>query len=130
MGLLTREALLSLTQTLPSEDVALEGGTVRVRTMTAVERDGFLAAVIDQNRKVDQKAYRTKMLAICVVDESGASMFDEAAWGKANTLLVDKLVEVANRLNTVDDKRVEDVAKNSAPAPSDSSPAASPSSSG
>ena len=125
MSTLTREQILAVAD-LPSEDVEVKewGGMVRVRTLTAAERDAFLASVVGLDRKVDQRTYRTRLVAAAVVGEDGKPLFTPEEIGSRNTLIVDRLMEVANRLNTVDEAAVGDAEKNSERGPSDASSAA------
>ena len=68
------------------EDVEVPewGGTVRVKAMSGVEKDAFEASVTTIRRngnKVEQRPnlenVRAKLLAHCIVDESGALIFDD-----------------------------------------------------
>ncbi len=82
MGYLTREAILNA-QDLPTEAVEAPewGGSVLVRGMTGAERDAFESSVVSMNGKdarVNTANIRAKMAAMCIVDENGARLFDEA----------------------------------------------------
>lgn len=113
--LLNKEAILGASD-LKTEDVEVAewGGSVRVRNMTGAERDAFGASLMVDG-KIDPKGYRVKLLARCIVDENGASLFSEADIdalnGKSNQAL-ERVFAVADRLNSVGEVAVEAQVKN------------------
>lgn len=125
MRALSREAILAIDD-LRKELVEVPewSGSVWVRTMTGAERDGFLADVVGQDSKVDRRAYRARLLSACVVDDDGKSLFTPEQMGARNTLVLDRLMLVADRLNSVTEESVAAAEKNSARGPSVDSSAA------
>lgn len=126
--LLTREQILAAND-IKTEDVAVPewGGTVRVRTMTAIERDSFLADVLGADGKVDRRRHRTMLAARTIIGDDGVPVFTEtdiAALGAKNSLVLERIVAVADRLNTVSTETVDASEKNSERGPSDASSAA------
>jgi hypothetical protein len=122
---INKQAILDA-QDLKTEpvDVPEWGGTVYVRTMTGAERDLFESTLMKgegKNRKVDSANIRARLSCLCLVDESGERLFsdDEAErLGKKSADVLDRVFSVAQRLNGLSEKDVEELAKNSAAAPS------------
>jgi len=113
------------------EDVEVPewGGTVRVKAMSGVEKDAFEASVTTIRRngnKVEQRPnlenVRAKLLAHCIVDESGALIFDDddiAALGSKSSAALDRVVDVAKRLNRMTNGAIQELSetlKNGQPA--------------
>lgn len=114
MALLSKAQILAADD-LPFEDVEVPawGGTVRVRTMTAGERDQFEFSL--QGAKNAAENFRARLLAATIVDASGSLMFSEAdiaALSKKSAVAADKLVAVAMRLSAVSAKDQKDLEKN------------------
>lgn len=97
---------------LPHEDVDVPewGGVVRVRTMSAADRGRYESNMFTVEKT--GKGWETKprfdnntklaLVALCVVDEQGARLFsdeDLPALGAKNASAVDRLYQVARRLN-------------------------------
>lgn len=97
------------------------GGAVYVRTMSAVEKEKYIASIRQETgrgRKKDVKVLLEKSSAKLVVhtacDESGAAIFTDADvdWlSDQSAMAVDRIQKVAARLNGLDDD-AEDDAKN------------------
>lgn len=98
------------------------GGSVRIRTMTGLERDEFEAQIARQstgegaNVKVDMRGLKVKVLSLTVVDDQGKLLFTpkqiqqlEKKSGKA----LDDVFQVASKLNGLGEKQLEELAKNS-----------------
>lgn len=124
--LLTRTDLLKK-QKLRMEKVELgEEGYVYVREMTGSERDAFEQSLIQINEKGEVirnfEDFRAKLAVYCVCDENGNLIFKPEDYKvlsqniKASWL--NKIVEVAQRLNAITDRDVEEMAKNLKNAPS------------
>lgn len=127
-ALLTREQILAA-KDIKFEDVEVKewGGTVRVRTMTAIERDAFLGDVVDSKGVVDRRRHRALLVARTAVGEDGAPLFTEAdvaALGAKSSLALERVVTASDRINTLDESTVEAAVKNSGRGPSDASSAA------
>lgn len=92
------------------------GGSVFVRTMSGFERDEFEASVIGKNGSVNHKNIRAKLLVRCICDESGKLLFSEhdiTTLGQKSSKAIDRLFSIAQALNGIGDKEVEELLKNS-----------------
>lgn len=132
MTLLTKSAILA-TNDLKHEDVHVPqwGGTVRVRTMTGLERDEFRAAISqgDNAGRTPVGKFSAALLAACIVDESGERLFsadDMAALQKKSAASLDAPAAVAMRLNGLGGGAVETAVKNSESGQSGDSGSGSP----
>jgi hypothetical protein len=122
MTFLKRDAILAA-QDLAYEDVEVPqwGGTVRIRALTAYERDSFERENIDNsgdNRDLNTANMRARLVARCMVDETGARVFGDGEaleLGKKHGAIVDKLFWIARRLSAFTDAELEALVKNSAP---------------
>lgn len=99
----TRDAILAADD-LKYEDVEVPewGLTVRVSAMTGAQRDAFEASILrdrdDPEKGVDSIGFRSKMVAVTVIDEQGERLFrdsDLAALSKKSARVLDRLYEVA-----------------------------------
>ncbi|HWE95756.1 MAG TPA: hypothetical protein VG269_17460 [Tepidisphaeraceae bacterium] len=92
--------------------------TVYIRSVTAAEIDSWQCetyAVNGSNVEVNRKNIRARLLARCLVDEAGQRAFtDEQAeeLGTKNNRVIERLYKIAEKLNAVTAKDVEDLAKN------------------
>lgn len=117
--LLTRDAILAADD-LSFEDVPVPewGGTVRVRTLSGTERDAFEASIVEQRGKkssVDMRNIRAKLAARTIVDEDGKRLFSERdveLLGAKSASALQRVFEVAQRLNGLSDGDVEELVKN------------------
>ena len=129
MAYLTREAILS------KDDIQIEelhvpqwGGTVRVRGMSGTEREMFEKSVSREkpsgNRtarragntttEVVREELRAKLVAWCVVDDSGGRVFTDEDIPNLNAksgAALERVVEVAMRLSGMGDDDVDDLAQ-------------------
>lgn len=124
--------LLNKQQILDAEDFKTEivdvpewGGSVMVMTMTSEARDALEASFVDfdddkskakENSQARLANIRAKYVAASVVDEKGNLIFsqkDIIALGKKSAAAMDRVFAVTQKLNKVDDKDIEDLAKNS-----------------
>ena len=102
MTLLDRGRILSGAP-LASMDVDVPewGGAVRVREMTAGERDTFDILLVE-DQHLDLRDYRAKLVAATACDEEGKLLFgqgDLEALTKLGAGAMDRLFEAAARLN-------------------------------
>ncbi len=113
--LLDREAILGAKDT-HSEVVHVEewGGHVCIRAMTGAERDDFRAAIEGAETSLVGK-FEAPLLALTLVDEEGKRLFTiddvEALRAKSATVL-DRLAQIALRVNGMSDGAQEEAAKN------------------
>ncbi len=121
MGLLSKDFILK-TPDLPAEDVDVPewGGTVRVRMLTAAERDAWEAASFGGETKNLQNV-RARLVVLCAVDGEGKRLFtdaDAAALGNKSGAALDRLFEAAMTLSKL--RKADAVAEKKS---SDDSPA-------
>jgi len=84
--------------------------------MTGAERDSFEQGIINEDKTANLSNIRAKLCALTIVDESGKRVFsdddiDELS-GKSS-LVLDRIFQVAQKLNGISPADVEDMAKNS-----------------
>ena len=126
--LLTRDEILGASD-IKTEDVHVPewGGTVRVKGLTAAQRDRFENASISQRgRSVDLNLanIRARLAAMSIVDETGATIFTDAdirALGDKSAAALDRVFEACSRLNGIGEDDIEELAKNSDAGQSDDS---------
>lgn len=114
-----------------SVDVPEWGGSVLVRTMTGADRDSFEASMVsigsDGVRKPEMSNMRSKLVALTVVDDAGNRIFDAIdvpMLARKSAAAIERVFDVAQRLNGLGAK-VEDAAeKNSVADLSESSTSA------
>lgn len=129
--LLTREQILAI-QDLPFEEVEVPewGGTVRVRGITAMDRDAMegRATKAGSDPEAQVRNLRAWVVAHGVVDADGNRVFgaaDAEALGQKSSLVMDRLFWIVVRLSALKQQDVEDLAKNSTSGPSADSPSGS-----
>lgn len=112
--------LLSKDQILGADDRAFRevdvpewGGSVRIGTMTAAERDAFEASMIPEKGKkqADKMAnFRARFVARCIVDAEGKPVFTEAdivQLGRKSANVLSRLFDECRELNGMTEKDVE-----------------------
>lgn len=116
MALLSKSEILSnANKQMHYEIVDVWGGQVRVAVMSGKAKDMF-EQTVSTNGKVDIRNIRAKLAAATIVDENGNLIFNEndiEELGKLSCADLDKVAEVAQRLNILTDKDVNALAKNS-----------------
>ena len=128
--MLTRQQILVVLD-LKSEIVPVPewGGEVMVRPMTGTERDAYEQAVYQEREENDGCALnmRARVVAICTLGEDGKQLFTDAdveALGGKSAAPLDRIYDVVARLSRLGNAHVDELEKNSAPAPSCNSTAA------
>ena len=113
---------------LKHEDVKVPewGGSVRVRTMTGSERDQFEAYCIaaGKNGVGGLDNVRATVVSLVLVDEDGNRLFskrDVEALGKKSISALDRVFEVAQRINRLSDRDIEELEENLPKAPGEDS---------
>ena len=116
-----RAAILS-SDDLLREPIAIPewGVTVYVRTMTGMERDGWEASALNEKGQVaitgDALAnLRARLAVICLVDEDGGQIFrtkDAKELGGKNAAALDRIFDVAKRLNRLGEDDIKELAGN------------------
>jgi len=92
---------------------------VKVRTLNASERDWFEASTVQRNGKkvtTNLQNIRARLCLLCLVGENGERLFeqeDEFPLGGKSAAALDRIFQVAQRLNGLRDEDVDELAKNS-----------------
>lgn len=126
MNLLTKDQILEATD-LKSEpvDVPEWSGSVLVRTMTGADRDAFEESMVtiapDGKRTPNMTNMRAKLVAMTVVDEAGNRLFeaaDVAFLARKSAAALERVFDVAQRINGMGAAAEKELEKNSDAAPS------------
>ncbi len=120
MEILTREAILS------ADDITRElveipewGGSVWVYGMSGAERDRLEKSIVQTRGKevqTNMENIRAKLAVICVRNENGKRLFNEAdihELGKKSASALDKIYDVAQRLSGLSKGDIDELTKNS-----------------
>jgi len=119
VDLLSKEAIFE-SQDMPSVDVRVPewGGRVRVKSLTAEERDAFEEANY-RDRGPDGKAnlanLRARLCVRCMIDNGGNPMFDIAdipALGRKSAKALDRVFRAAQDLNGLGPEDIDEMVKN------------------
>lgn len=119
MTLLSREAILAA-EDVKTEEVEVPewGGSVLVKGLTGADRDALEASVMvlkGQKQSLNLTNYRARLVACCIVDETGARIFspgDLEALGRKSAAALDRVAAAARRLSGISDEDEEELAKN------------------
>lgn len=125
-GALTAEEILGFNdRPIQRVDVPEWGGRhVYIRTIGGDERDRYEQSFFDLDsgkRKGDMAGIRSRLVAICACDAEGNALFTAGqilALGKKNAAALDRLYEVARKLNGLSDADIQELAGNSSSDPS------------
>lgn len=121
MAMLTRDQILTVNDR-KTETVAVPewGGEVLVAVMSGEQRDAYesLITEVDASGKARHKLdnLRAKLVSCSLVDEAGNLMFSPAdvqQLGKKSASALQRVYEVATRINRTTEDQVEEAAKNS-----------------
>lgn len=94
------------------------GFWVRVRTLTAQERDNFETEIVrgnGRNVRTNTRNIRAKLVAATLVDETGAPLFglsDVDALGQKSAKALDRVFTKASELSGMRDEDVQELAEN------------------
>lgn len=113
MARLTKEQILSAND-LKTELVSVPewGGEVLVTSISGHAKDKL---ELSFTNKATIENVRARIVALCIVDENGELMFNDSdivKLGRKSASALDKVFEVAQRLNAIGDEEVEKLAKN------------------
>lgn len=127
-ALLTRDQILAIAD-VPFEDVPMPEwkGVVRVQGMTVGQRNlwersntrsfkGRNGQMVTEVSEAALTTYRQRLVAQCLVDADGARLFsdaDVALLEQKSAAAMERLVEVANRLNGVTKQDLKELEGNS-----------------
>lgn len=112
MATLTRDAILAV-QDIAREEIKIPewGGSVYIKRLTAAER----LALSERTVGADGADFMALVLIACVVDADGQQLLEDSdaalLAGKAGTV-VQRLFNVADRLNGFTDRRARELEKN------------------
>jgi len=117
--MLTREEILQA-QDIEYDVVEVPewGGEVRVRAMTAAERDAFEASILRQTKsgvQVEMVNLRARLCAMTIVDEDGKRIFsdsDVAELGKKSAAALQRVFDAAMRLSKFGNEDIQNLAEN------------------
>lgn len=117
MGILTREEILQADD-LKTEIVNVPewGGEVIVRTMTGTDRDIWDNLMFRKGERNYLNDNRAKLCSCTIVDEHGNLLFTEddvIELGKKSSMALNRVFDVAKRLNGLGPDDVKEMAKNS-----------------
>jgi hypothetical protein len=106
-------------QDLPVEELEVPewGGWVRVKTLTAAERDAFENDIIQRNGrdvKTNVRNIRAKLVAVALVDETGRPLFtlaDVEALGQKSAKALDRCFAKASELAGMRESDVQEMAE-------------------
>jgi len=120
MQLLSKDQILNASdRSFREVEVPEWGGTVRVGSMTAAERDAFEASMVDARGKGKTSKtlenFRARFVAKCVVDEDGQRLFSDSdivALGGKSAAVLSKLFDVAREVNGMTEADVEELEGN------------------
>jgi hypothetical protein len=123
--ILDRAAILAAND-VKTETVTIPewGGDVLVKVMTGRERDSWEASIVESKGKtveVNRDNARAKLVARCLVDETGARLFTDSEallLGNKSASALDRAYEVAVKINRIGAKDLDELTKNSDSAPS------------
>ena len=116
MTLLTKKDILQA-KDFQEETVKVPewGGEIRVRGLTATERDSFEHELFDQADSPGMKIVRSSLCARCIIDEKGDRLFSDAdikALGNKSAVALNRVFQVAQKLSGLRKEDVEELAKN------------------
>ena len=103
---------------------------VRVRSMSASERDHFEAGTVRGNGRsatTNLEHIRARLCIACVVDETGERVFaeeDTFPLGAKSAAALDRIFTVARRLNKMTEEDINELAANFPQSPNADSPTA------
>lgn len=114
---LTRDQILEADDLERQEvEVPEWGGSVWVRSMTGLERDKFETTLTNgKDKGVNLQNIRARLVGLCSVDDGGARLFtddDVKLLGKKSAKALDRVFDVAQRLNGLRNEDVEELAEN------------------
>ena len=119
MKLLGKDEILAASDmTFEEVDVPEWGGAVRVKSMSGAERDlfeSFLTDIKGKDVKQNFNNVRAKLVACTAVDENGSLLFDVidvAALGKKSAIALNRVFQVAQKLNGIGQDAVDELSKN------------------
>jgi hypothetical protein len=128
MTILTKEAILSAVDgKIETVEVPEWGGSVYVRTLGSDEGDEYQQSLIEgtgEDTRTNLKGCSARLAGLAICDDKGKRMFTDAevkALGNKSSVAMNRVCEVAQRINGFGKAAREEIAKNLPPIP-DSEP--------
>lgn len=111
--MLSRESILAA-KDFDYKDVEVPewGGTVRLRGLSAAERDNFEATLAQTQ---DLSNLRSRLVVLALIDEEGNRLFKDSeakALGEKNALVVMRLFELVRELSGMSDEDLQEAQGN------------------
>ncbi|HDS1582189.1 hypothetical protein [uncultured Stenotrophomonas sp.] len=115
MTLLNKSQILAASDR-KTEDLEVKewGGTVRISTMSASDRDKWEQDTYG-GEKTKTEDFRARFVALCLVDDKGDRLFtdkDVAQLGAKSAAALDRVFRAAQKLNALGDAAIEAAEKN------------------
>lgn len=131
MGFLSRDDILNAddmkTEVFP---VPEWGGDVRLRTLTAFQRDRFEASMNEVRggkQKQNLQNLRARLCSLCIVDEDGKPIFvsgDVSRLGEKSAAALDRVFTKCSEMNGLSGSDIEELTEGFEETPSESSDSA------
>ena len=123
MQYLSKEQIVAATD-VKTIDIAIPewGGTVRVKNLTALEREQFIRDT--QEKKLDLSRTKIAWVARCLVDEQGRPIFSEGEvelLGAKSAKALDRVVDAIESINALTAESLGEIGKNLLGTPKSSS---------
>lgn len=128
MGFLNRQ------QIVDADDVEYDtvscpewGGDVRIRSIKGRQRDEYEQSLVEQrgnDRRMNLRNARAKLIILCAVDEDGRPLFtadDVRALGAKNAKPLDRLFDACRKLTGLSEDDVKGLTENFGATPDDGS---------
>ena len=120
---LTKNQIFGMVEEVEKEWVSIpEWGTdkgVYIKVMTAFEKDAYQRSLMQKNPDgsffADSANVTAKLVAACTVDAECKLLFDFSdivPLGKKSSIIMERLAEVARRVNAIGQKEMEKLIKN------------------
>jgi hypothetical protein len=114
VGFLSRDAIFDADdRSFDVVPVPEWGGEVRIRSITGRQRDQYESSLMDDrgnDRKLNLRNARAKLIVLCAVDENGQALFtadDVNRLGSKNAKPVDRLFDACKKIAGLTDEDVD-----------------------
>lgn len=124
LNLLSRDQILGASD-IQTEDIEAPewGGTVRVRGLTAKQRDEYESSLVvtegkgkSQTQRINMRNARARLAVMAVIDEDGNPLFadsDVFVLGEKSGAVIDRIFEAASRLSGISETDMDELTGNS-----------------
>lgn len=129
MALLSKDAIFAADdRRYEVVDVPEWGGSVRLRSLTAKERDNFEAGLQERRGgkvKDNVANFRARLVALCAVDEDNKLLFtnrqEVELLGNKSVAALQRLFDMCNEMNGISERDIEELTEDFDEAPDESS---------